>query len=47
MIQFTYLSFLFKYSNGLKVFLALLKQDYKNPSEQYLHNEGYDNLVAM
>ena len=46
LIQFTYLSFLFKDSNGLKVFLALLKQDNKNPSEQYLHNEGYDNLVV-
>ena len=46
LIQFTYLSFLFKDSNGLKVFLALLKQDNKNPSEQYLHNEGYDNLLT-
>ena len=47
LIQFTYLSFLFKDSNGLKVFLALLKQDNKNPSEQFLHNEGYDNLAII
>ena len=47
LIQFTYLSFLFKDSNGLKVFLALLKQDNKNPSEQFLHNEGYDNLLTI
>ena len=47
LIQFTYLSFLFKDSNGLKVFLALLKQDNKNPSEQYLHNEGHDNLLTI
>ena len=47
LIQFTYLSFLFKDSNGLKVFLALLKQDNKNPSEQFLNNEGYDNLLTI
>ena len=47
LIQFSYLSFLFKDSNGLKVFLALLKQDNKNPSEQFLQNEGQDNLLAL
>lgn len=47
LIQFTYLSFLFKDSNGLKVFLALLKQDNKNPSEQFLNSEGYDNLSIL
>ena len=47
LIQFTYLSFLFKDSNGLKVFLALLKQDNKNPSEQFLKNEGQENLLTL
>ena len=47
LIQFTYLSFLFKDSNGLKVFLALLKQDNKNISEQFLQSEGYDKLQIL
>ena len=47
LIQFTYLSFLFKDSNGLKVFLALLKQDNKNLSDQFLQSEGLDNLQLI
>ena len=47
LIQFTYLSFLFKDSNGLKVFLALLKQDNKNISDQFLQSEGYDKLQIL
>ena len=47
LIQFTYLSFLFKDSNGLKVFLALLKQENKMSSEQFMHNQGLDNLVIL
>jgi hypothetical protein len=47
LIQFTYLSFLFKDSNGLKVFLALLKQDNKNISDQFLQNEGLDFLQII
>ena len=27
--------------------MALLKQDNKNPSEQFLQNEGQDNLLAL
>ena len=47
LIQFTYLSFLFKDSNGLKVFLALLKQDNKNISDQFLQSEGFDLLQII
>jgi hypothetical protein len=47
LIQFTYLSFLFKDSNGLKVFLALLKQDNKNISDQFLQSEGLDFLQII
>jgi len=47
LIQFTYLSFLFKDSNGLKVFLALLKQDNKNISDQFLQSEGLDLLQII
>ena len=47
LIQFTYLSFLFKDSNGLKVFLALLKQDNKNISDQFLQSEGLDFLQMI
>ena len=47
LIQFTYLSFLFKDSNGLKVFLALLKQDNKNISDQFLQSVGLDFLQII
>ena len=47
LIQFAYLSFLFKDSNGLKVFLALLKQDNKNISDQFLQSEGLDFLQII
>ena len=47
LIQFTYLSFLFKDSNGLKVFLALLKQDNKNISDQFLQSEGLEHLQII